>query len=120
MPLYEYECPRCGKLPEVLQPMGSDENAITCSKCGTLAPRIMSPFNTPRKTENNSSDLSTVSDNGAARSGTAIRLEGGSLISEGNRFEGFHKGISMARGVRLRTRGDKFQDVDIPFEVKDE
>ena len=34
MPLYEYECPGCGKRVEVLQKMGEDGSGLTCPECG--------------------------------------------------------------------------------------
>ena len=34
MPLYEYECPKCGKRIEVLQKMGEDGAGLTCPECG--------------------------------------------------------------------------------------
>lgn len=34
MPIYEYQCPDCGKLLEVLQNMGSTEAGVICPECG--------------------------------------------------------------------------------------
>jgi len=34
MPLYEYECPGCGKRLEVLQKVGEDGKSLSCPECG--------------------------------------------------------------------------------------
>ncbi len=39
MPLYEYECPGCGKRVEVLQKTGEDGSALKCQQCGVLGLR---------------------------------------------------------------------------------
>ena len=41
MPLYEYECPACGRVFEELRRAG-DESGATCPQCGGLAFRIVS------------------------------------------------------------------------------
>lgn len=42
MPLYEYECRRCGKRFELIQKF-SDPPEATCLACGGLAHRLLSP-----------------------------------------------------------------------------
>ncbi len=39
MPLYEYECPGCGKRIEVLQKMGEDGKLLSCPECGVTGLR---------------------------------------------------------------------------------
>ena len=34
MPIYEYECPDCGTMFEVLRPVGRRDEATTCPHCG--------------------------------------------------------------------------------------
>lgn len=41
MPLYEYECPRCGKRFELIQRF-SDRPQATCVDCGGAAHRLLS------------------------------------------------------------------------------
>lgn len=39
MPLYEYECEKCGKHLEVRQAVGQDGADLECPSCGTVGPR---------------------------------------------------------------------------------
>ncbi len=39
MPLYEYQCPGCGKRIEVLQKLGEDGSGLTCPECGVTGLR---------------------------------------------------------------------------------
>lgn len=41
MPLYEYQCARCGKRFELIQKF-SDPSAVTCVACGDTAHRLLS------------------------------------------------------------------------------
>ena len=41
MPIYEYECPRCGKRFEKLQGM-SERSSLDCPDCASPARRLMS------------------------------------------------------------------------------
>jgi putative FmdB family regulatory protein len=41
VPLYEYECPLCGKF-EILQTNYSDQSADKCPECGNLSERVVS------------------------------------------------------------------------------
>jgi len=34
MPIYEYECGRCGKVTEVIAKTGGSADEVTCSSCG--------------------------------------------------------------------------------------
>ena len=45
MPLYEYECEKCGKRVEVRQTIGQDGAQLECPSCGTLGlRRLFSSF----------------------------------------------------------------------------
>jgi putative FmdB family regulatory protein len=47
MPIYEYECKKCGEKFEKIRSVNSDDNELTCPKCGTEKPsRIFSVFAT--------------------------------------------------------------------------
>ena len=47
MPIYEYECPKCGERFELRSSMSDSDNEIKCPKCGTKRPkRILSLFGT--------------------------------------------------------------------------
>ena len=39
MPLYEYECPKCGKRIEILQKLGEDGSSLKCGECGAVGLR---------------------------------------------------------------------------------
>ncbi len=41
MPLYEYKCPKCGSIFEVIEKV-SEKSFKKCLKCGALAKRILS------------------------------------------------------------------------------
>jgi putative FmdB family regulatory protein len=41
MPLYEYECPACGRVFEELRRVG-DESPATCPECGAPCARVVS------------------------------------------------------------------------------
>lgn len=49
MPVYEYKCPSCKKVFEILwRSEGLQEDMLEphpCPYCGTLSPKIFSPFN---------------------------------------------------------------------------
>lgn len=36
MPLYEYECQKCGKLTEVLQSLTEADKEVKCPECGSF------------------------------------------------------------------------------------
>lgn len=42
MPIYEYECPKCGKVFEEWAKSSEAHKDAKCPVCGTLSPRIMS------------------------------------------------------------------------------
>lgn len=45
MPLYEYQCNKCGEQFEVRQSMGEDGSKLNCPKCQAGKPtRLMSTF----------------------------------------------------------------------------
>ena len=46
MPIYEYECKKCGKRFEYFHWSGEDEKFLKCPKCGAENPeRVFSSFN---------------------------------------------------------------------------
>ena len=47
MPIYEYECAKCGEKFELRRGLTDSDSEIKCPKCGTEAPkRIFSSFAT--------------------------------------------------------------------------
>lgn len=42
MPIYEYECPQCGKVFEEWGKASDSHKEVPCPQCGTPSPRIMS------------------------------------------------------------------------------
>jgi putative FmdB family regulatory protein len=47
MPVYEYECPKCGEKFELRRNIADKDSDISCPKCGAKAPkRILSLFST--------------------------------------------------------------------------
>jgi putative FmdB family regulatory protein len=45
MPIYEYECRKCGERFEVLQRMNEDNSKVRCPRCNTDKPRrVLSIF----------------------------------------------------------------------------
>jgi len=48
MPIYEYQCGKCGERFEVRQAIGEDGTKLSCPKCGTPNPRrLVSSFFSP-------------------------------------------------------------------------
>ncbi len=45
MPLYEYECDRCGKRVEVRHPVGENADQRECPSCGAVGLRRVYSFN---------------------------------------------------------------------------
>ncbi|HEY87854.1 MAG TPA: zinc ribbon domain-containing protein [Dehalococcoidia bacterium] len=47
MPIYEYECKKCGERFELLRSIKDNDNDIPCPKCGKESPkRLLSSFGT--------------------------------------------------------------------------
>jgi putative FmdB family regulatory protein len=47
MPIYEFECRKCGEIFEALRPMDDTGRTLTCPECGAKAPKkIFSTFAT--------------------------------------------------------------------------
>ena len=47
MPIYEYQCTRCGEKFESLRNINSDDSELKCPKCGAEHPqRVISMFTT--------------------------------------------------------------------------
>ncbi|TFH36978.1 MAG: zinc ribbon domain-containing protein [Dehalococcoidia bacterium] len=45
MPLYEYECEKCGRRVEIRQAVGQDGSQVACPSCGTVGlRRVFSSF----------------------------------------------------------------------------
>lgn len=48
MPIYEYECLKCGERFEMRRSMNDSDQEVNCPKCGTGNPRrVLSTFATP-------------------------------------------------------------------------
>ena len=43
MPIYEYECRRCGHKFDAFRSMTESKNDESCTECGDVSKRIMSP-----------------------------------------------------------------------------
>lgn len=49
MPVYEYECQRCGRLFDARRRIDESETGVACPTCGTQeAKRVFSRFASPR------------------------------------------------------------------------
>ncbi|MFP3880210.1 MAG: FmdB family zinc ribbon protein [Dehalococcoidia bacterium] len=59
MPIYEYQCTRCGEKFEVRQAIGEDGSNLSCPKCNADRPkRIFSSFFSSSSSETGSSEVS--------------------------------------------------------------
>jgi putative FmdB family regulatory protein len=59
MPIYEYQCPRCGNKFEVRQSIGEDGSKLNCPDCGTGNPeRLISSFFSSTSSATGCSDAS--------------------------------------------------------------
>ena len=56
MPIYEYQCRKCGKIFEKIQKVNEGGNSLTCPYCGGKKPeKILSSFSSSKGTESSSS-----------------------------------------------------------------
>lgn len=44
MPIYEYQCPSCGREFELMRPMSQAGETAPCPNCGTGSERLVSVF----------------------------------------------------------------------------
>jgi len=44
MPIYEYQCPKCGREFELMRAMSQSDEPAPCPNCGTAAQRLVSVF----------------------------------------------------------------------------
>lgn len=52
MPVYEYECPKCGAKFEVRRGLSDSDSDLKCPKCGAKRPiKVFSTFATNQSTE---------------------------------------------------------------------
>ena len=59
MPIYEYQCAKCGERFEVRQSMGEDGSNLDCPKCHAQNPkRLFSSFFSPSSSISEPSDIS--------------------------------------------------------------
>jgi putative FmdB family regulatory protein len=59
MPIYEYQCVKCGQRFEVRQSIGEDGSSLSCAKCHAGRPkRLLSSFFRPGSIETEPSDVS--------------------------------------------------------------
>jgi len=42
MPIYDYLCPKCGRLYELIRPIEKRDDAGTCKGCGAKLSRVQS------------------------------------------------------------------------------
>jgi putative FmdB family regulatory protein len=58
MPIYEYQCARCGRRFEVRQRIGEDGSELSCPKCHAGEPkRLFSSFLSPGSSGTEPSDV---------------------------------------------------------------
>ena len=56
MPIYEYQCRKCGKIFEKIQKLNEGGNSLTCPYCGGKKPeKVLSSFSSSKGTELSSS-----------------------------------------------------------------
>ena len=56
MPIYEYQCRKCGKIFEKIQKVNEGGNSLTCPYCGGKKPeKVLSSFSSSKGTELSSS-----------------------------------------------------------------
>jgi putative FmdB family regulatory protein len=120
MPLYEYKCSECDELFEELRPIRSRTQPINCDKCGAVAEHVLSTVNTLGKASEETQDPRsgrTATECG----GAGIRVGAGAhrAVLFGNRFENLRTGVSIASGVKVTMRGNRFKNVSSPVEVTD-
>lgn len=59
MPIYEYQCTKCGEKFEVRQSIGEDGSKLNCPKCNAENPkRLFSSFSSPSSTTSEPSGIS--------------------------------------------------------------
>jgi putative FmdB family regulatory protein len=59
MPIYEYQCIKCGEKFEVRQSIGEDGSELSCPKCNAENPkRLFSSFFSPGSSSSASSEIS--------------------------------------------------------------
>ena len=59
MPIYEYQCSKCGEKFEALHPMSYDGSKLSCPKCNTKNPkRLLSSFFSPGSVTSGTSETS--------------------------------------------------------------
>lgn len=59
MPIYEYQCTRCGEKFEVRQAIGQDGSNLSCPKCNAGKPkRVFSSFFSSSSSETEPSEVS--------------------------------------------------------------
>jgi putative FmdB family regulatory protein len=59
MPIYEYQCIKCGEKFEVRQSIGEDGAKLNCPKCNAGNPkRLFSSFFSPSSSSSEPSDIS--------------------------------------------------------------
>jgi putative FmdB family regulatory protein len=55
MPIYEYECRKCGEKFEVLQRINEDNSQVQCPRCSTDKPRKVLSVFSPASVESSAS-----------------------------------------------------------------
>jgi len=124
MPLYEYKCPQCGEIIEILRAIQYRDDPINCCKCRTVCRHILSKFNSHKKNRPRSTETCTeASESGRVAQntgGTAIRLGGVNATVKDCSFTNLRAGISLAKGTKVNMCDNKFDNVTTPIEVTDE
>lgn len=122
MPIYEYKCIDCNEYLEDLRSIQSRDDLMECRKCRAPMQRILSTFNTTKKTKTDNPLASLEEPVRAPLSGgAAIKLEGGaSATVDGCMIKNWGVGVSMTKGSKINIKGAKFVNVRTPFEVIDE
>lgn len=123
MPLYEYECIKCGKVATLLRPIKYRNDSSIC-QCGAKTKRTLSSFNTntskgPIEYEERRHPMK-IKDESRISGSKAIRIGRAKNVSlKGNIISGFDVGVSISEGVKVNMKGNKFFNVRNPIEIRE-
>ncbi|TWU04315.1 FmdB family zinc ribbon protein [Stieleria varia] len=109
MPLYLYECNSCSCFHEVLRKMDERDQAFFCEQCGATCERVMTCANLNSKT-------SECKASTQYRDGTS-EIE--SQINNNTMTNG-RVGISVSKGTKVSLSGNRFENIQIPIEFRDD
>jgi putative FmdB family regulatory protein len=123
MALYEYKCSQCDEVFEELRSMDLRDALTHCGKCGAIAKHVLSSFNTLGKPSARMQHAE-IGHTANAHGGAFIRIGAnarGTVNVFNNRVRNLRAGVSVAAasGVKVKMRGNTFQNVSTPVEITD-